>query len=223
MALLNLNKTTIPESIQTLPCDERGYPIPWFVHRDSNGEPDFRVAATYKIDQAVANNLCWVCGGQLQFTKAFVIGPLGVVNRVSLDPPSHSSCAVFVATTGLSKPVKRKKSDRGPDVVAVWIARGCRVIAADRGVVFGLREPQEVLWYCAGKPAPRSEVLRAMSEALRPALDEARPNDVAMDLLMRQIDRAGAYLPPRTQGGDHASAGPDASVPAGTVETPRQG
>ena len=215
--MLDLSKTTVPERIKTLPTDERGYPIPWFVYRNSDGKPDFRVAATHKIHEAVSSSLCWICGGALQTSRAFVVGPLGVVNRVSPEPPSHRSCAVFAATTCpyLTKPNMNRNPrglpfdrepppghmilDNKPSAIAVWITRRYpRMMQVDHGVLFMMHEPQEVRWYCNGKPAIRSEVLKAMSKSLAPFIEEARAEGAdAQSYVMRQVERAGAYLPPK--------------------------
>lgn len=237
--MLDLNKTTIPERIKTLPTDERGYPIPWFVYRDSAGKPDFRVAATHKIHEAVSKTLCWICGGPLQTSRAFVVGPLGVVNRISPEPPSHRSCAVFAATTCpyLTKPAMNRNPrglpfDREPPpgemikekpaAIAVWITRRYpRMLSVDYGVLFQMHEPHEVRWFCNGKPAIRSEVLKALSKSLSPFLDAARAEGAdALGYMMRQVERAGAYLPPKKDDAYHAA---HANVEKAPVEGCRQG
>src|SRR4029450_7445317 len=91
-----LERLNIPDRVKRLPRDHRGFPIPWFVHVQS-GTPDFRIIAPGKIDQAITLNLCWICGGTLPKRKAFVIGPMCSINRLSSEPCAHKSCAIFAA------------------------------------------------------------------------------------------------------------------------------
>ena len=62
----------IPLSMQALPIDRRGFPVPWFVSWE-DGEPDFRVIGRGKIVQAVKQRRCWVCGGKLGRLKVSVM------------------------------------------------------------------------------------------------------------------------------------------------------
>ncbi len=86
----------LPLRITTLPVDERGFPVPRFVAW-IDGKPDFRVVDPRQRARAVRLNRCWICGEAFGAHKAFVVGPMCVVNRVSSEPPSHRECAVFAA------------------------------------------------------------------------------------------------------------------------------
>ena len=88
----------MPGRIALLPRNKVGYPVPWFV-ATINGQPDFRVIRTDGIQIALKRGLCWVCGVPFlrQEDRAFTIGPMCAVNRVSAEPPSHRDCAVYSA------------------------------------------------------------------------------------------------------------------------------
>ena len=86
----------LPRRMRTLPIDERGYPVPWFVQwflpdgsgaAPGVGKPDFRVADGYKRESAVKHRLCWLCGGKLGRQFAFVIGPMCAINFALFRPP----------------------------------------------------------------------------------------------------------------------------------------
>jgi hypothetical protein len=85
----------IPRGIERL-RRERGYPVPWFVAW-VNGHADFRVIDSPKLPLAVRNSLCWICGQPLLGKRAYLIGPMCAVNRVSAEPPSHVRCAEWSA------------------------------------------------------------------------------------------------------------------------------
>ncbi|HMH92898.1 MAG TPA: hypothetical protein VK586_17660, partial [Streptosporangiaceae bacterium] len=89
----------VPGRIARLPKDHIGRPVPWFV-AEVNGVPDFRVIKTGAIEGALYMRLCWVCGVpfQRQEDRAFTVGPMSMVNRVSAEPPAHRDCAVYSAT-----------------------------------------------------------------------------------------------------------------------------
>jgi hypothetical protein len=145
--------------------------------------PDFRVVDTRKMKLAVSNRLCWVCGGPLGRFLAFVIGPMCAVNRTSGEPPAHRDCAIFSATACpfLSKPaVERRENnlpeggyknpahlDRNPGVAMVWITGSYRIHRQDRSnVVFRIGPPQEVLFFCQGRPATRAEIMHSIDTGM---------------------------------------------------------
>jgi hypothetical protein len=208
-----LRGTHIPERVLALPRDARGFPIPWFVHRDRNG-PDFRIIGRGRLHDAIQQNLCWICGHHLARTKAFVIGPMCTVNRVSAEPPSHRSCAMFAAAgcPFLTRPAM-SRNEKGmeetqelggymlkhnPGVCAVWLARDFRLYPVENGMLFRIGEPAAVLWFAHGRAAKRDEVLDAVKRGLPYLLDAARDEgQAAVDALLQQIKLAAQYLPPR--------------------------
>lgn len=178
-----------PPGIQVLPCDARGYPIPWFVHVEDDGTPDFRIIGYNKIGIAVRNNLCWLCGRKLRRMNAFVIGPMCAVNRVSSEPPSHPECAVFAAKACpfLTRPLAKRNErgldpdkvhhaagvpiSRNPGVTLIWWTLKYTPFRAGDGVLFTIGAPERAQWFAYGRPATRDEVLDSISTGL-PALEE---------------------------------------------------
>ena len=212
MNLHTINGHDIPERIRMLPRDHRGYPVPWFVHRDADGKHDFRVIGAGKIEQAIRRDICWICGGPLARNKAFVIGPLAAIARYHGEAPSHRSCAQFAAEVCpfLSKP-RMRRNDRdmpaeaqklpgmvlhNPGVCAVWTTRAFRIVPVDNGVLFHLNDPVDVMWFSQGKPATRGEVVQAMDRGLAIMIDEAREDsEQAVQALLQAIARMRQYLP----------------------------
>lgn len=165
-----------PRNIAALPHDKHGRPVPWFVAW-IDGQPDFRVIAPGRIHEAVAGRLCWVCGKPAGSYKAFLIGPMCAVNRVTAEPPSHRDCAVYSAAhcPFLTTPNMVRREGRlpegaedpagimirrNPGVALVWVVKGkgYRLVPDGRGgALFRLGEPVETLWYAHGREATRAE------------------------------------------------------------------
>src|SRR5215813_14608572 len=103
----------MPDRMRRLPISSEGYPVPWFV-ASPKGKPDFRVVNTGAPGRAIRANLCWICGQTLGRFRAFVIGPMCAVNRVSSEPPSHRDCAEYAvkACPHLSHPAA-KRNEKG--------------------------------------------------------------------------------------------------------------
>lgn len=172
-----------PTAVQALPLDGRGYPVPWFVHVDEHGESDFRIIGYNKIGLAVRDNLCWICGKRLRRIRAFVIGPMCVVNRVSAEPPSHPECADFAAhacpflTHPLAKRNERDLPDatreppgvmlaRNPGVTCVLWAFNFKPFNADNGTLFRIGRPIKVQWFARGRHATRAEVIESIDSGM---------------------------------------------------------
>jgi hypothetical protein len=212
------DRETMPSRIRALPLDERGYPVPWFV-ATIDGRPDFRVIAPGRIEAAIRNAWCWVCGGQRSVTDpaAFVIGPMCAVNRTTAEPPSHRECATWSAIhcPFLSIPKMHRRDNampedakvpagvsirRNPGVALVWFARAgsWRPFAdpSTGGYLFNVGEPVEVAWYAEGRKATRDEVLASIDSGL-PILRDMAVDEgpEAMVELMAMHDRALALVP----------------------------
>lgn len=86
----------LTDKIARLPI-ARGFPIPWFVARLKDGTAEFRAADSLKMEKALSQRRCWVCGDTLGYEMTFVIGPMCAINRVSSEPPSHYECARWSA------------------------------------------------------------------------------------------------------------------------------
>jgi hypothetical protein len=207
-----LSPHSMPDRIKALPRDHRGYPLPWFIHQTPTAH-DFRIVGAGKLEQALKLNLCWVCGHSLGRNKSFVIGPMCSINRVSAEPPSHYSCAVYAAKVCpfLSKPRMRRNEKGLPDevvspagtmllhnpgVTCIWLTRDFRLMPVDNGVLLRIGEPLEVRWLCQGREATRGEVVSAIDKGLRILLDEAREEGQdAVNALLQSLDRVRQYLP----------------------------
>lgn len=127
----------LPARMTLLPKDHRGYPVPWFVYREVDGEPitakqhvpgseitkyDFRVIRPGGVEVAIRESRCWVCGQKRPKYGVFVIGPMCAVNRTSAEPPSHRSCAIFSAKACpfLAKPkMHRRENNKIEDATHV--------------------------------------------------------------------------------------------------------
>lgn len=166
-----------PPQIQALKVEARGYPVPYFVSWLA-GLPEFRAVDPRKIERAHNRGLCWICGepiaGQV---KAFVIGPMCAVNRISAEPPSHPDCARFAATACpfLTKPMAKRRHmegahgppaglmiERNPGVTLIWFCRAYRTLKEPGGLLFRIGTPHRLEWYAEGRQATRAEVLASV-------------------------------------------------------------
>ncbi len=159
MTELRKELPTVPDKMRSLPVDDRGYPVPWFVvWLDKDGEPtwipservtpEFRVVDEERLVEAVKYNLCWVCGQKLGSYKAFTIGPMCAVNRINAEPPAHLHCAIFSAKACpfLTRPHSRRRENKLPDgvtatgamirrqpgVACVWVCKDFGITRAPR-------------------------------------------------------------------------------------------
>lgn len=182
---------TLPAAMRGLPRNAQGYPTPWFVATLDDGTRDFRVADAEKRRTARRLNLCWVCGKQNGSFKAFVIGPMCALNRVSAEPPSHLACATYSARCCpfLSTPQMVRREHglpdgmvqpagvalmRNPGVALVWVTKTftARLTpAGEKGWLWHFGAPTSLAWYCQGREATRAEVIAAIDAGL-PALQE---------------------------------------------------
>jgi hypothetical protein len=208
----------MPGRIALLPRDKHGHPVPWFVAWIDR-KPDFRVVKPGAIAEALrGRGLCWTCGVpfQRQEDRAFVIGPMCAVNRVSAEPGSHLDCAVFSAThcPFLTTPqmVRRERRmpagatrpagemiRRNPGVALVWVTgyRSWGTFSDGRGgTLVDVGEPKRVLWFARGREATRDEVLASIDSGL-PILREAAEADGpdAVAELGRMHQRALGLVP----------------------------
>lgn len=201
----------LPPEMKHLPIDERGYPVPFFVAW-VNGKPDFRIADQTKKAKAIRFNRCWICGEQLGRYRAFVIGPMCAVNRVSSEPPSHLNCAMFAVKACpfliLPKAVRREANmpeesseppgimlTRNPGVTLIWVTQVYTVTRHADGELFHLRAPpSQVLWYTQGRRATREEAQASIDSGL-PVLREMAALENALPELERLIEAVDPLLP----------------------------
>lgn len=230
MTETNQPMPTIPFRMANLPRDHRGFPVPWFVlwHADNGeplpdgqGRPDFRVIGPGKLKLALTRGLCWVCGQPLGSRKAFVIGPMCAVNRVTSEPPCHRDCAIFSATACpfLSRPRMRRNEkdlpdghkkpagihiDRNPGCACVWIVgqtdfqivRLQREPGIEAGIMFRLGKPKEVLWFALGRAAKRSEVIESIDSGYPLLAEAANLDGVKAVLELNQMKQDAMKLLP---------------------------
>ena len=194
---LRPNLPPLPKRIQSLPVDERGFPVPWFVAW-VDGKPEFRAMDGRKWSLAVEKKLCWVCGQPLGSRFTFVVGPMCGVNRISAEPPSHRDCAEFSAKAcpflTMPKMIRRENHmpenihnpggvmiRRNPGVTLIWHTRDYKVIRVPNGALIRMGEPFEVAWWAEGRQATREEVEEAIVTGLPLLLEacdaEERPED----------------------------------------------
>jgi hypothetical protein len=190
----------IPTRIKTLKWDQRGYPIPWFVHTDENGVADFRVIGEGKLERAMREERCWVCGEKRGKFQAFLIGPMCAINRTISEPPSHRDCAVFSAKacpfmnnpdaprreTNIPDHAEPPAGDhikRNPGVSLVWVTLSSMAFRPPGGgVLFRLGPPEECLWFARGRTATREEILHSIDTGLpllRNVAEQEGPEAVA--------------------------------------------
>lgn len=209
----------MPGRIARLPRtnDNRNFPVPWFVAW-IDGKPDFRIVGPGKIERAVRERLCWVCGGRLTRHMAFLIGPMCAVNRISSEPPCHTECAVYSALhcpflthptmtrRGAGKPEEAAKPaghmiERNPGVALVWVTRSYQLVSDGQGgVLFRIGDPAETRWFAEGRPATRAEVEASIESGL-PILRQQAELDgkTALVALERMTEAATRYLPEPVQ------------------------
>jgi hypothetical protein len=205
-----------PKRIACLPLNERGYPIPWFVAM-IDGKADFRVVGAGRREEAVRYKRCWICGDILGAYKAFVIGPMCAVNRITSEPPSHQDCAEYaaIACPFLVNPTQQRRPyalptgthspggialDRNPGVTLIWTTNTFRLFGAAGGWLIEIGNPTGMKWFREGRVATRAEILDSIDTglpALREACDAEKPNmrDEAHAALDKQLARALELVP----------------------------
>jgi hypothetical protein len=191
----------LTERIARLPIDERGYPVPAFVQwikKNAAGEvsaavmgeegayPDFRIVDSNHLVRCVKEGLCWVCGEKLGVHRAYVVGPMCVINHNSAEPPSHVDCAEWSAKgcPFLTKPHMKRRSDelsqasienvagimieRNPGVTVVWQVRNHLKLWRDGkgGILFDIGQPEKVTWWKEGRPATEEEAIESVNSGI---------------------------------------------------------
>jgi hypothetical protein len=89
----------VPERMLKLERDPRGYPIPWTVMRDSDGRPHFTINDTARVQRALKEDRCAICGDKLFRGRWFIGGPGSAFhpNGAYIDPPLHHECMRYAA------------------------------------------------------------------------------------------------------------------------------
>jgi len=203
--MINRPLNNVTARIDRLPRDARGYPVPKFVHW-KDGVPDFRIIDPNHMAKCIKRNACWICGDPMGTHKAFVIGPMCCINRISAEPPSHRDCAIFAATNCpfLTTPTARRNErglpenkfvagtmiERNPGVTALWMTRSYQLMHATRGVLFIIGEPDSVEFYARGRTATRAEIEESVTSGYPLLIEEAKRDGwAAIDELARMRRR----------------------------------
>ncbi len=212
--------TDLPARMALLPRDKHGHPAPWFVAW-IDGKPDFRVIGPGKLHEALRCSLCWVRGNGFRGgeERAWVVGPMCLVNHVSGEPPSHLECGTwsaancpFLATPNMTRRDRRMPEGavnpagvmirRNPGVALVVVTgyRDWRAEPEGRNFLFRFGAPKRVLWFAEGREATRAEVLASVDSGL-PLLREMAEQDGpdAVAELGRMHEAALAFLPPEAR------------------------
>lgn len=192
----------LPERLKSLPVDERGYPVPWFVQWLFNeagvAVPEFRAMSQAKYVLAIERKLCWVCGERLGSRMTFVVGPMCGINRISAEPPSHLECAEWSARNCpfLSRPqMVRREGDeiaeamkghcmggemirRNPGVSLLWTTRSYEVVPDGQGgALILMGDPEHVMWYREGRAATCAEIEESVRTGLPTVIAELERNN----------------------------------------------
>jgi hypothetical protein len=173
-----------PPGIRSLPIDPKTkLPVPFFVAW-IDGKPDFRVVEPGKIVACVREHRCWICGKPLLSVVSFMIGPMCLINRISSEPPSHTSCCRFAARVCpfLSRPVMRRNKknlpenrtdaagigiDRNPGVSVVWTTNAYQPVQVDGGgILFSIADPLTLEFWREGRLATKAEVMESINSGL---------------------------------------------------------
>jgi hypothetical protein len=178
----------LPSRMSSLPINDDGYPVPWFVAW-VDGKPEFRAADAEKLRSAIRHRRCWVCGEPLGNFLTFVAGPMGGVNRTSAEPPAHLECGQWSARNCpfLSNAKRKRREDevmnnenlqanaagfaitRNPGVTLLWTTRSYELFGDGRGgVLFHMGPPTSIQYWREGRKATREEVRASVQSGLSP-------------------------------------------------------
>jgi hypothetical protein len=217
----------MPKRIARLPKDERGYPVPRFVEwlkqgldgqmiaarpTDPSAKPDFRYARPEYRNQAFRHGYCWVCGEQMGVHKIYAIGPMCVVNRVTMEPASHRECAEYSVKAcpfllrprmrrlpmGADEPrhVAGKMIERNPGCTCLYETKTATSFQAEGGWLIRLGEPTRVDWWAEGREATRQEIKDSIDSGYPILMDMAMQQGIeAVDELVRMKFAALKLLP----------------------------
>jgi len=202
-----------PSRMQSLPIDERGYPVPWFVDW-IDGKPEFRAMDPAKFVRAVNEKLCWTCGERLGRWMVFVAGPMCGINRTSSEPPSHLECAKYSVRNCpfLNNPDAIRRVDeviggdtskvagamltRNPGVSMLWICKDYSIFNDGKNKpLCHMGEAQSVEWYRCGKHATREEVLASIEGGFPALAAMAQKQEGAMKYLLECREKFDRWLP----------------------------
>jgi len=198
----------IPDRMQHLPINDRGFIVPWFVAQTGEREWDFRAIGPGKVSRAVQDDVCWLCGRRLGRYRTFTIGPMCAVNRVTAEPPSHKACCRYAVKAcpflTMPKMVRNEKDmpigamqppgemiERNPGVTLLWTTLSFQI----RGGLFHIGPPNDVEWWAHGRRATREEVVASVESGL-PILAATCEGDAeCLSALASALRLAEAFFP----------------------------
>jgi hypothetical protein len=216
---MKIDLNNLPPRIRSLPT-QNGYPVPWFVPK-VNGVYDFRLVDGVKLIPTIKKELCYICGQKMGAHRAFIMGPMSVINRVVPEPPSHRDCAqwslqvcpylAYKQESGRDgKPIGSNPSPSGfginshPKTYCLWITKSYQIqkIQPDParniqgGLLFHVGDSTETVWYRESRLATRAEVLADLKTAyeyLR--LMVPASNDQEINRIAKRYEAAKTLLP----------------------------
>ena len=221
MTALRAGLPPLPEKMQGLPIDERGFPVPFFVAY-IDGKPDHRVADSSKMPLAIRENRCWMCGHLMGVYKSFVIGPMCAITNTISEPPSHKLCARYACTACpfLTRPHAHRRDAgmpeggsmpgiaimRNPGAMCIWTTKHYDVERERGGFLFHYGPAVSTEWYAEGRPATRAEVQESIDSGLPELLKHIDPKAAAewqRAELNKRLARLGAMLDKHNWGGPY--------------------
>lgn len=201
-----------PPALAKRPRTFNGYPIPWFAAKDAAGNLDIRVGSAAKMKIARTKDLCWVCGQPWGDSPVFVIGPMGAVNRTTMEPACCEPCARFSVKycPFLTQPrMRRNEHDlpagskfsesglkRNPGGVVLWPSYWDMFRAGGEMLVH-LHEPYSPPeWFAKGQPLDRAGA-QALIDDGAPAWMEIAEKEgpTAVAALQFYLQDVKRYLP----------------------------
>ncbi|MGB4823471.1 MAG: hypothetical protein WBP82_01015 [Leuconostoc mesenteroides] len=167
----------IPERIKKLPI-QNGFPVPWFVAKIED-KYDFRVVDSSKLMVAVKEGLCWICGEKLGYTFTFILGPMGFINRINSEPPSHKECAKFaiINCPFLNHTEKARRENNMPEVIfteghdlyqpevmVMYSTKSYKLYKSftNKTPYFSVGDAVQIEWFTEARPSTYNEIVDAL-------------------------------------------------------------
>lgn len=210
----------LTERIKKLPIDKRGYPIPRFVQwvkfedgkpfpcKEGEGEPDFRITSVDWLWRCVIQHVCWICGEKLGVFRAYNIGPLDAIQRVSVEPPSHLECAEYAVKSCpfMLNPNLDMRNDevsqsenvvlnpemilKNPGVFAIWIVKQLHEVSRHGPrLIFKLPPPVDMSWWKEGRRATSEEVMDAIYRDIERIDVKRAPEQIALKRNVNELKK----------------------------------
>lgn len=158
-----LMDVAMPERIQKLPMDHRGFPILYMTPVDAMGVPNFRGCDEAKRRLAAHYRLCCICGEKLGWWVRFVGGPENCTRRIFSDPPMHQECLDYgmavcpfllrssewlemTKAAELRGEIPETGPVRFPDKWGIYITRSYTLVKAGPTFLFKAAPAKEIRW-----------------------------------------------------------------------------